>query len=34
MTCWITVAVVSAQVEVGRDCHEFYCGFAKKSGRL
>jgi hypothetical protein len=31
MTCWITAAVVSARVEVGRDCHGFYHGFAKKS---
>jgi hypothetical protein len=30
-TCWITTAVASARVEVGRDCHGFYCGFAKNS---
>jgi transposase InsO family protein len=29
MTCWITAAVASARVEVGRDCHKFYRGFAK-----
>jgi hypothetical protein len=31
MTCWVTVAVASARVEVGRDCHGLYCGFAKNS---
>jgi hypothetical protein len=34
MTCWITAAVASARVEVGRDCHELYRGFAKNSVRL
>jgi hypothetical protein len=29
--CWITAAVASAPVEVGRDYHGFYHGFAKKS---
>jgi hypothetical protein len=29
MTYWIIAAVVSARVEVGRDCHGFYHGFAK-----
>jgi hypothetical protein len=31
MTCWVTAAVASARVEVGRDYHGFYCGFAKNS---
>jgi hypothetical protein len=31
MTCWITVAIASARVEVGRDCHGFHSGFAKNS---
>jgi hypothetical protein len=31
MTCWIAAAVASARVKVGRDCHEFYHGFAKNS---
>jgi hypothetical protein len=31
MTCWITSDVASARVEVGRDCHGFYRGFAKNS---
>jgi hypothetical protein len=31
MTCWITVAVARARVEVGIDCHRFYRGFAKNS---
>jgi hypothetical protein len=31
MTCWITAAVASAQVQVGRDCHGLYHGFAKNS---
>jgi hypothetical protein len=31
MTCWIDIAVVSARVEVGRDYHGFYHGFAKNS---
>jgi hypothetical protein len=31
MTCWITAAIASARVEVGRDCHGFYRGFAKNS---
>jgi ribosomal protein L31 len=31
MTCGITAAVASARVEVGRDCHGFYHGFAKNS---
>jgi hypothetical protein len=29
MSCWIAAAFASARVEVGRDCHEFYRGFAK-----
>jgi hypothetical protein len=29
MACWIVVAFASARVEVGRDCHGFYRGFAK-----
>jgi ribosomal protein L31 len=31
MTYWITTAVASARVDVGRDCHGFYRGFTKKS---
>jgi hypothetical protein len=31
MTYWIITAVVSARMEVGRDCHGFYRGFAKNS---
>jgi hypothetical protein len=31
MTCGITAAVASARVEVGRDCHGLYRGFAKNS---
>jgi hypothetical protein len=31
MTCWITTAIASAVVEVGRDCHGFYHGFVKNS---
>jgi hypothetical protein len=31
MTCWITAAIASSRVEVGRDCHGFYAGFAKNS---
>jgi hypothetical protein len=31
MTCWIAVAFASARVEVERDCHRFYCGFAENS---
>jgi hypothetical protein len=31
MTCWITVAVVSARVDVERDYHGLYRGFAKNS---
>jgi hypothetical protein len=31
MTYWITAAVASAQVEVGRDCHGLYRGFAKNT---
>jgi hypothetical protein len=29
MSCWIAAAFASARVEVGRDCHGFYHGFAK-----
>jgi hypothetical protein len=31
MTYWITAAIATARVEVGRDCHRFYRGFAKNS---
>jgi hypothetical protein len=31
MTYWITAAVASARVEVGRDWHGFYRGFAENS---
>jgi hypothetical protein len=31
MNCWITAAVASARVEVGRDCHGLYRGFPKNS---
>jgi hypothetical protein len=31
MTCWITVVIASARVEMGRDCHGLYRGFAKNS---
>jgi hypothetical protein len=31
MTYWITAAIASALVEVERDCHRFYRGFAKNS---
>jgi hypothetical protein len=34
MTCSISAAVASARVEVGRDYHRFYLGFAKSSVRL
>jgi hypothetical protein len=34
MTCWITATVASGRVEVGRDCHGFYRGFAKNSVEL
>jgi hypothetical protein len=33
MTYWITAAVASARVEVGRDCHGFYRGFATETSR-
>jgi hypothetical protein len=29
MTCWITVAVASARVEVGRDCHGLFVGLPR-----
>jgi hypothetical protein len=29
--CWITAAVASARIEVGRDCYGLYRGFAKNS---
>jgi hypothetical protein len=29
MTCWITAAVASARVEVGRDCYGFYRGLPR-----
>jgi hypothetical protein len=31
MTFWIVAAIASAWVEVGSDCHGFYCGFAENS---
>jgi hypothetical protein len=31
MTYWITAAIVSARVEVGRDCRGLFRGFAKNS---
>jgi hypothetical protein len=31
MACWIAAAIASARVQVGRDCHGFYRGFAKNS---
>jgi hypothetical protein len=31
ITCMISIAVASARVEVGRDCHWLYHGFAKNS---
>jgi hypothetical protein len=31
MTCWIIVAFVNARVEVGRDRHGLYRGFAENS---
>jgi hypothetical protein len=34
MTCWIAIAVASAQVEVGRDYHGLYRVFAKNSVML
>jgi hypothetical protein len=34
MTYWITAAVASARVEVGRDCHGLYRGLDKNSVRL
>jgi hypothetical protein len=33
MTCWIATDFGSSRVEVGRDCHRFYCGFAENSIR-
>jgi hypothetical protein len=29
MTYWIVAAITTASVEVGRDCHRFYCGIAE-----
>jgi hypothetical protein len=29
MICWIAATIASAEVEVRRDCHGFYCGFAE-----
>jgi hypothetical protein len=29
MTCWITAAVTSARVEVGRDCHGIIVGLPR-----
>jgi hypothetical protein len=29
MTYWFAIAVVSAYVEVGRNCHGFYRGFVE-----
>jgi hypothetical protein len=34
MTCWIVAAFASARVELGRNCHGFYHGFAKNSVRI
>jgi hypothetical protein len=34
MTYWIAAAVASASVEVERNCHGFYRGFAKNSVRI
>jgi hypothetical protein len=34
MTCWIAATIVSVGVEVGRDCHGFYCGFAENSVKI
>jgi hypothetical protein len=31
MTRWIDAAIARARVEVGRDCHKFYHGFAMNS---
>jgi hypothetical protein len=31
MTSWIVVAIASARMEVGRDCHGFYRGFAENT---
>jgi hypothetical protein len=31
MTCWIAVTIASVVVEVGRDCHIFYCGSTENS---
>jgi hypothetical protein len=33
-TCWISIALASARVEVGRDCHGFYHGFTENSVRI
>jgi hypothetical protein len=29
MTCWITAAIASARVEVGRDCMDFIMGLPR-----
>jgi hypothetical protein len=29
MTCWIAIAVASARVELGRDCHDFIVGLPR-----
>jgi hypothetical protein len=34
MTYWTAAYFASARVEVGRDCHGFYYGFAKNSVRI
>jgi hypothetical protein len=34
MTCWIATAVPSAWMEVGRNCHGFYCGITKNLVRI
>jgi hypothetical protein len=34
MTCWIATAVPGAWMEVGRNCHGFYCGITKNLVRI
>jgi hypothetical protein len=34
MTCKIVAAIATACVEVGRNCHGFYCGIAENSVRI